>query len=149
MATLQKITEHMDENGVTFLAVEYTVEDDLRKLYLLPEDTDGLTAAQVLALAQARIAEDTALPANNEREDIFVNPARGARVWYGQHQAALLLFTLSIADLEAEIADMVDDLNLDNPLLPATASAINRLKLLLAAKSINNRVFATKLGLLD
>jgi hypothetical protein len=105
MTTLQKISEvPADETGAMMLRVDYLVGDQDRTIYLLPDDITGLTAGEILALAQAlALATAVEAVADYERTDILENPAKAARAWYLAHPNAAQLFELSIDDLDAAI----------------------------------------------
>lgn len=108
MAKLLRCFQEFDpETGsVVGLVVRYRAPGGDRRGFLLENaDVEGLTPAEIRALAQARADADTAgtVDTTGAREDILPNPTREARQWFRDNSAIRAFFEQDPAGIESDI----------------------------------------------
>lgn len=102
MTRLIKIVSR--EDGLTVL---YRVGGDERGLVLSDGEINGLTLAQIKALAQTRANQDTGLPGQTgEREDVLANPVKQARQWFIDNPSAIAFLENTPAQIDTAIETM-------------------------------------------
>lgn len=146
---LKKIrTEFVPIDDLGTMAERVVIEfEELGSLFQLFRDISELPETDQRAWAEAEVAAYLAT-VNLERAAVIVYAGEveaegdygGVRQWYKDHPNASLLFTLTVAELDAEIEA------LDFSSMP-TGTA-NKLKLLLKTFSMTARVLARREGLI-
>lgn len=106
MAKLLKAIQNYDDDlNPAGLTIRYRVGTDVRGLILSQAEIDGLSVAQIKALAQSRADADAGLPGSDPaaREDVIPNPIKEARQWFKANPAVRAFFEQDTAGIDSDI----------------------------------------------
>jgi hypothetical protein len=101
---IKAIRDFDEEFQPAGLKIFYRVGSDVRTLLLSAADIEGLSAAEIRALAQSLADADTGLAGDiGEVETIVPSPIQEARRWFRDHSAVRAFFEQDTSAIDSNI----------------------------------------------